>query len=271
MRELIVLLQKHLNGIIFLMLELCFLGVYIQNNRYPYAVFSEQTLAWTSSIKHRIFWIEKYLNLPQQNEELAKENALLRMGLMQYQGTEMLPIITLNHQVIPARVIHRKYHQQVQWLTLNRGRKSGVLPQMGVITAEGIVGVVTVASENYALVRTILDHSPYPFSPMVYLPEIRTYSTLHWTDPENYQIMVLKDIPYHLPVFVGMKVYSSDESLLFVEQLPIGEVEQIALDPTTHRYELQVRLFLDFRNIRHVYVVQPANQEEYHEIQDFLK
>jgi rod shape-determining protein MreC len=276
MNELIYLLVRYKNFILFLILQVIFFSIYIQNNHYPNAVFSEKTLAITAAIDQHVLFFEKYLGTPKENQELLEENARLKESLLYYQkiisqdSTKQVTEMK-EYQIIPARVINRNYLQKVNWVTLNKGIKDGVGVQMGVITDRGIVGVVVAASEHYSLVRTILDNSKYPFSPTVYLPDIQTYSTIYWEDTYDYQKIVLKDIPYHLPVELGMKVYSSDESLLFVEQIAIGIVEQIALDPATNRFELQVRLYTDFHNIRNVYVVQNCLKEEYQKIQEFSK
>jgi rod shape-determining protein MreC len=56
-----------------------------------------------------------------------------------------------------ADVVNNSTSKQHNYITLNRGRGQGVRPEMGVLSSDGIVGVVLSTSKNYATVVSMLN------------------------------------------------------------------------------------------------------------------
>ena len=88
-----------------------------------------------------------------QADSLARENANLR---------QLLKLMEANpdYALVDAYVITRSSSDWTSTLTINRGRDSGIGVGMCAITANGeVVGVVTEAGSNYAVIKTVLDSS----------------------------------------------------------------------------------------------------------------
>ena len=58
-------------------------------------------------------------------------------------------------RVVKAHVIKNSFQNQRNFLILDVGEKDGIQPEMGVISANGILGIVHSVSENYANVISI--------------------------------------------------------------------------------------------------------------------
>ncbi len=62
-------------------------------------------------------------------------------------------------QLVPARIIARDSSSWWNTVTIDRGTADGLTPEMPVVTEEGLVGKVTVVSENAATVVLLSDES----------------------------------------------------------------------------------------------------------------
>ena len=267
MKDLVLLLIRYRNAFLFCVLECIFLFIYTQNNRYAGANLFSGFLEFTGMVQEKLGFFDYYFSLPAENQKIITENILLKDELLSIKENEVhLYHAPATLSYIPARVIQRILQHQVNWVVLNKGRQDGVELEMGVVTHRGIVGVVVEVSEHYALVRTILDASPYAFSPFVYIPEINIYTNLHWKKNNTLTTISLHDIPYHIEVKPGMEVYSADQSLIFPENIPIGKIEMVEVNPMTNRYDAIVSLYADMQSLRHVYLVKYHFKEEYKQL-----
>ena len=57
---------------------------------------------------------------------------------------------------LSAKVINNSIFKRNNYLTINKGKKHGVEDGMGVISTNGVIGIVHSTSENYALIISIL-------------------------------------------------------------------------------------------------------------------
>ena len=53
---------------------------------------------------------------------------------------------------ITAKVVNNTVNKQFNYITLDKGSRAGIEPEMAVIGSEGILGIVKSVSENYASV-----------------------------------------------------------------------------------------------------------------------
>lgn len=116
--------------------------------------------------------ISPYLNvakLREENERLAEENRRLTEQLVDYQNLktendqfrEFLELKERNQDFVfePASVVGRSPDERFGSFVIDVGSYHDVSPRDPVITADGLVGVITEVSYGYAKVSTILDVS----------------------------------------------------------------------------------------------------------------
>ena len=117
---------------------------------YSYMFRYESLLAENESLKEKIAQMEDDARLA---DSVSRENDRLRALLELTTSHE-------DYKLTDAYVIAWGSNDWSRTLTINRGTNAGVEVGMCAITANGeVVGLVTQAGTNYALVRTVLDPS----------------------------------------------------------------------------------------------------------------
>ena len=98
--------------------------------------------------------------LDEENKKLVEENQQLRKLLFNrsYGGdTLVLDSIQATYTITSGQVIKNSYADRRNYITINKGEKDSVKPDMGVITSEGILGIVENVSNRNATVQSILN------------------------------------------------------------------------------------------------------------------
>ncbi|MDR0428286.1 MAG: rod shape-determining protein MreC, partial [Dysgonamonadaceae bacterium] len=116
--------------------------------------------------------VYSYINLKEDNgillnkiAELETENYLYRKKIEELESSEQTGRIEidsvnfLNYRFIPARIAYNTISGPENYLLLNRGSNHGIAPDMGVMSPNGIVGVVVGVSSHYSLVISVLNPS----------------------------------------------------------------------------------------------------------------
>ena len=58
---------------------------------------------------------------------------------------------------VPSRIVHNSVYKQYNYITLDKGKKHGVFRDMGVISDQGLVGIVLESSANFATVIPVIN------------------------------------------------------------------------------------------------------------------
>ena len=81
-------------------------------------------------------------------------------------------------------------------------------------------------------------------------------------DGINHDIVQLNDIQDLAEIAVGDTIVTSGFSYTFPENIPIGAVESYKLNDTKDLYIINVKLFNDMTNLRHVHVIENLDIDE---------
>ena len=272
MNTLLRFLEKYQFLLIFLVLEGFSIGLLVNNNFYQKASFGKYSQIISRFFEERISIAGQYLRLRQTNSRLFLENVSLRNELAKYQhgqNTQFKPIADTSRQIrfsyIPARIINNSVNKQHNYITLNVGANDGIQKEMGVISGDGVIGVVAAVSNNFSIVISMLNtdlkvsakHKPS-----------NTFGSIHW-DGLNYREILLTEIPQHVNLTQGDTIVTSGFSSMFPPGIPIGTISIFSLKGGSF-YETKVRLIADFKRIEHVYVVKSHNTEEWKKIQNLV-
>ena len=157
-----------------------------------------------------------------------------------------------------ARVINNNYSKINNYLTLDIGKNSGIKKEYGVITSQGIVGIVDHVNNRHARVISILNSNSHINAQ---LKKTNHFGSLVW-DGKDPNVVQLIDVPRQAPVQVGDTIITGGRSLIFPQGIPIGNVVRYTLDQNESYYTVYVKLFNDMTNIGHVYVIENEEKEE---------
>ena len=264
MKEIIKLILKYHFTIIFILLEIVSFSLIIRHNEYQRAIFSESASTLFGNVSSTITSIKDYFRLKEMNESLAKENILLKNRLEKYElsrdtiihGTIIQDSIPV-YEYIGAKQVNATYNRTKNYITLNRGRKSGLQKEMAVCTPEGIVGLIQDLSDHFAVVIPLINVDARISAK---IKKNNYYGSLQW-DGNDYSYSYLNDIPYHVEVNAGDTIVTSGLSKIFPEGIVVGYVESVDKE-TANFLKIKVKLAVDFKRINHVYVILNNNKNE---------
>ena len=155
-----------LSAAIFLFLEIAALAILrrsstLQNIWLNRAAMSVRAALWGGGETLR-----NHFSLSAQNDSLISENAALRRSLSEYQQLEAkgvesrnsAPRLDRNFEYLPATVVKMSRNSAHNYIILNKGSEDGVLPQSGIITSEGVVGIVTAVDRHHSYGLTLMNY-----------------------------------------------------------------------------------------------------------------
>ena len=207
----------------------------------------------------------QYFNLEKENQKLVQENMRLRSILFNKEYNQEVQIDStkfdstlITYKIIAARIIKNSYSNLDNYITINKGSKDGVIQDMGVITPDGILGIVENTSQNFSQVQSILNRKS---NLNAKIKNTDNFGSLVW-NTKDYNIVQLIDIPRRIPVKVGDTILTGAASSIFPENIPIGTIKGWNLDVSKSSYSIDIALFNDMSNIKNVYLVHNKDRAE---------
>jgi len=258
MRSLILFLWKHRFFLLFLALEAVSGALIVSNNSYQRSKFISASNGFTGNLLSFYDNIETYFSLKKTNENLVAENARLRNRLkssfLLHDTVSYLVNDTVykqRYRYLEAKVISNSFQKRNNYLILSKGGKQGLYPEMGVITHNGVLGIVNSVSDNFSTVISIL-HSKSAIDAKL----LRTgyTGTISW-DGSNYRFGKLDNIPSHVDVNQGDTVVTSGYSSIFPEGILIGTVVKAVNRKNKGFYDITVKFSVDYNRVEYAYVI----------------
>lgn len=211
--------------------------------------------------------ITSYFSLRDQNEILIEENIRLRERL---EGVKTLAnstaidsgILPLEYKYFSSEVINNNYSKTKNTLTINKGANDSIKIDMGVISSKGIIGIVNKVSKNYATVQSILNTNSQINAR---LKNSNHFGSLEW-DTNEPNIVQLNEVNRLAPVKVGDTIITGGKSTIFPDGILIGTIKEFKIGENDN-YDLDVLLFNDMTNLKHVYVIENTNAREILELE----
>jgi rod shape-determining protein MreC len=273
MRNLIFFVYKYYVFLMFFTLEiLAFVLIYRFNN-YQKASFVNYTTGVTSSFYNRVSDVESYFKLRTVADSLQRENARLHNQLLTSYYQNNLTTKTISDSVykqqytyLAARVVNNSVTKRNNYITINRGRLHGVMPEMAVISESGIVGIVLNVSDHYATVLSFLNNN---CKISAKLERTQAFGSLVW-DGKDPRYARLLDVNKHVPIKVNDLVITSNYSTIFPEGIPIGRISDFSIDAGDNFHTIQVQLFTDFSTLSTVYVINNLLKNEQKNLEGLL-
>ncbi len=271
MKNLILFLIKNSFFFLFLLLETIAFLLIISNNSYQRSSIISASNSITSSILSFSSNTADYLNLKSENKKLTKENALLRSKLKESNlwsnDTFNIYMDSIKHQFYSfkeARIISNSFQNRNNYLILNKGKIDGIRTEMGVISSNGIVGIVNSVSEHFCTVISILHKKSAIDAKIV----SNGYTGTTYWQGGDYTHCKLKNIPSHATVVEGDTLVTSGNSTIFPPGLPIGYIDEINLEKGNNFYDISFKFSVDYNKLSHVYIVDNILSEELKKVKE---
>lgn len=259
MKNLFAFFIKHHYIFIFLGLEVICVWLMVHNDGYQGSHVLNTSNRAVASIYSTAANTREYFYLKKENDRLAVENGILRNFLRNNYAAlplkEFTRRDTLYHQqytYVSSKVVNSSVNKRRNFLTLNTGGDQGVTRDMGVISSDGIVGIVTNVSPRFSSVMSLL-HKDTRVN--CQLKKDGSYGPLIW-DGSDYRYCLLTDIPTHAKIKAGDTVITSELSGIFPEGIMVGTIVDYERRQNEDFYTLRVRLSADMKKVNHVYVIK---------------
>ena len=260
MQRIIYFLIRNKNFILFLSLLITSLSININYNEYNRSKYINSSDYIFSSIYDTKYTISKYFNLESQNKLLVEENKKLRKILYNNDKSLIIPekFDSLNFNIAIGSVIKNSYSKSNNFITINVGNKDGIDSDNGVISSNGVVGIIDKTTTNYSRLISILNTN---FLLNAKFKNSNYFGVLSWNGV-NINRVQLKDIPKQAKVKIGDTIVTGGNSLIFPKGILIGYVDSYKLDNSENYLELEVNLSTDMTNIENLYIINNNNISE---------
>ncbi|SMC45830.1 rod shape-determining protein MreC [Cellulophaga tyrosinoxydans] len=265
MQQIINFIFRNKNLLLYLFLLFISIALTIRSHSYHQSKFFNSANSISGGVYNASNNVTTYFNLEKENQKLVQENMRLRSILFNKEYNQEVQIDStkfdstlITYKIIAARIIKNSYSNLDNYITINKGSKDGVIQDMGVITPDGILGIVENTSQNFSQVQSILNRKS---NLNAKIKNTDNFGSLVW-NTKDYNTVQLIDIPRRIPVKVGDTILTGAASSIFPENIPIGTIKGWNLDVSKSSYSIDIALFNDMSNIKNVYLVHNKDRAE---------
>ena len=263
MQQIINFIFRNKNLLLYLFLLFISLAFTIQSHSYHQSKFFNSANWLTGGVYKTTNGIFSYFNLEKENQKLVDENMRLRRIIINNEYNEEVAIDStaldstlLDYTIVSAKIIKNSYSNLDNYITLNKGSKDDIKQDMGVITPNGILGIIENTSGKFSRVQSILNRKS---NLNAKLKNTDNFGSLIW-DTKDFNTVQLIDIPRRIPIKVGDTILTGAASSIFPENIPIGTIKSFGLDVSKSSYTINISLFNDMSNLKNVYIINNTNR-----------
>jgi len=268
MRNLFLFIVKTTHISLFLLLAGISISFIYKSSNYKQwwlNAVSKEVAAPVLSVRGK--YIE-YLTLKTDNKTLLEQNKLFLNEQFNHkmEGAEEKMFerdSSLLFSYYTAKIIENTVNKQNNYIILDKGSKEGIAIDMGVVSPQGLVGIVKDVSPNFSIVLSLL-HSQ--FQVFAKLKNSDVTGMLTW-DGENPKYAQIGNIANIETVKMGDTVVTQ-HSLIFPADYPIGIVTSISDKKTGGYFILKVKILHPFEKMGDVFLIKQNYDKE---LQDLKK
>lgn len=258
------------NVAVFILLEIASLYLLRHNTELQGAWITRMSNGFKSVVWGGSESVSDFFALKGTNYRLANDNYLLQQEVLRLQDyirnariDTMKVRSSAGFTMIPAEVVKMSRNKQHNYIILNRGYEDGVKEKSGIITREGVIGIVDAVSARHAYALSFQNND---LSISARLGESGDSGLLVW-DGKGSRGAILKELPLQSKYSPGDTVFTSGHSLIFPPDIPLGTAGNAKIVNGATK-EISVTLFQEFKAIRYAIIVHNNSLEE---VEEFLK
>ena len=249
-------------------------------NRSPreYRAYDKAALFITSPFQIAIHWTldsivgfyENYLalwktrdeNLSLMDENRKLVNTIINLRELEQENIRLRNLLQFkeNYKIesVVARMIARDVSSEFRAIRINRGKSSGIEPNMAVINSEGVIGRVLRVTESTADVVTILD----PLSAVdAYIMRSRARGIVEGLTDSLCQLKFALRVDDIQP---GDLLLSSGLNGNFPKGIPVGTVIKVTRKSFGVTQKVEVKPSVDFSKLEEILVITKSDASPAH-------
>lgn len=272
MQKLLEFLIRKRHWFVFLLCEVISFALLFRYNSYQQSVM----LSSANSMVGHIFSVSNsarsYLHLREENKMLFDRNGQLELELLKLQrkielleseklsyDSIMTDSIAYPYHYIQADVVNNSVIGLHNYITIDKGSNDGVLPDMGVVSTSGVVGIIAKVGDRFSVVLPLLNIKSH-----LSCKSQRGFDgSLVW-DGRDHRYSSLEQLASHAEFQNGDTIITSGYSAIFPPGIMVGQITE--LDESSS-HSLKVKLATDFERIKTVRIVKYDYQRERSEVE----
>ena len=273
---LLRLFSKNSLFVFFIFLQIIAIVLIFSRNSMQQSWVAGQSAALNSWVSGYIDEGASYLKLKQTNDQLVAQNKSLMEQLYGKENTGNPQFRKVHDTIgggqiytfVDGELVFNSINRKDNYFTINRGKRDGVLPKMGVMAPGGIAGIVINTTDSYSLVQSILSVNKIKINAS--LKKSGYFGTLTWRGDDS-RMMHLSDVPKYVPLQVGDTIVTDGKSAIFPQGVRIGRVSGFEGDSKTGFWDIAVELSEKMGKLNKIYVVKNLKKAEVRKIEDTLQ
>ncbi len=288
MQQIIDFIIRKKDVVVYLIL-LSFSFALILNSNYfqksKVLLFSNNISNYTTK---NLNYFNEYFKLKELNYKLSEENLVLKNQLEKINEISSLDSLTNENFLYKnAKVISNNLSSFKNRIIVNKGIRDGIKNEMGVVSSDGIVGIIDNTTKRYSSIMSILN---IEMKINAKVKRTEHFGTLEW-DGFDTRHLTLNDISETAKIKVGDSIITGGMSLIFPEGINIGTVSKIINQNETHSntkdsafninikddsiidlnnrenyLNIEVKLHNDMSNLNNVYIIESFNKKEFQKL-----
>lgn len=267
MSQFILFLRKIYFVIMFILLEIMAFSHFSNSSVYANAKIMNASAVMTGGFQGSISRVENFMRLRSDNEKLLARVAALENELETYKAAERVaqsdsvvidPVSTLGqYEYMTAHVVNNTINRRDNYLTIDKGSKDGVVPEMAIMSNGCLVGYIVSCSAHYSVGVSFLNTK---FVTSGQSTRRSYYGSVRW-EGVDYSKGRLLEIPKYADIEVGDTIVTTEFSSRFPEGIPIGVVTNAEMVNGIN-YEADIDLLVEFGRLYNVELVKFSDTRE---------
>jgi len=258
MQSIINSIVKNRNLIIYIILSLISFNSLYNNSSIHYNAIGKTATYISGKSSFFSSAIDSYFGLKDRNQQLIRENRKLKAIELKYKNQNFENKSLESNLITNANVIFNSINKSKNIMVIDKGTNEGINEEMGVISSEGVVGIIKSVTENYASIISLLN---IDLKVNAILKNSSTIGSITW-DGLNSKILNLNDIPLSSSIKIGDTIVTGGMSFYFPKGIPIGTIINYDNSSLEGYYEIDVSVFNDFSSISNLYVLERTDNDE---------
>lgn len=272
MRKLLDFLLRKRHWLLFVLLEVISFVLLYNHKAYHRNIMLGSANVITGHLTSITGNLFAYLDLREINRGLLVRNGQLEMEILELRdqldmmradtalfsgfaadSTEQFP-----YSFITADVVNNNISYLSNYITINKGRKAGIEPDMGVVSDKGVVGIVSTVSDHFAVIIPLLNPK---FRLSCKVLGSNYFGTLGWNG-RDIRLANLDELPRHVEFEIGDTIVTTGYSAVFPAGIIVGKVVDFKKQHDDNFYSLEVELATYFETLNQVRVIKNYYQDE---------
>ena len=259
MAKIDLLAKQRLNSfILFLCIFISFVLIF-NNNSKSIQSLRTYTLDTFSFLYQPFNWLDNQLFLNKKLEVLSQENLKLNLENQILSSNEienerlrnLLKFRDRNEfDFIGADILSKGMNSNMASVLLNRGLNDGVKNNNPVLSSRGVVGKIILVADDYSTVQLVSD---IDFRLSVKIMPSETEGIMRWIANDTCEIV---EVQTTSDVQIGDIVLTSNLSIYFPPNLPVGEVISFYKRSNSSNKIVRMRLFSDLSTLNQLFILR---------------